>query len=75
MSAKMGDAVNSKKLFMKLCVSCHTIKKSGKHKMGSNLHDIMGKTCESKCSKFPNYQYFDRKNNLIKSKFRRNVPF
>ncbi|XP_071558606.1 cytochrome c [Temnothorax nylanderi] len=41
----MGDAINGKKLFMKLCASCHTTEKGGKHKIGPNLHDIMGKTC------------------------------
>lgn len=60
MSVKMGDAVNGKKLFMKLCVSCHTMEKGGKHKMGPNLHGIMGKTCGSKCTKYLNYQYFEK---------------
>ncbi|XP_011639062.1 cytochrome c, testis-specific-like [Pogonomyrmex barbatus] len=41
----MGDAVNGKKLFMKMCASCHTMEKDGKHKLGPNLHGIMGKTC------------------------------
>ncbi|XP_011862362.1 PREDICTED: cytochrome c-like [Vollenhovia emeryi] len=41
----MGDVTNGKKLFMKLCVSCHTTEKDGKHKIGPNLHGIMGKTC------------------------------
>ncbi|XP_036140164.1 cytochrome c-like [Monomorium pharaonis] len=40
----MGDVVNGRKLFMKLCVTCHTTEKGGKHKIGPNLHDIMGKT-------------------------------
>nr|XP_012219845.1 PREDICTED: cytochrome c, testis-specific-like [Linepithema humile] len=41
----MGDATKGKKLFMKMCVTCHTTEKDGKHKMGPNLHGIMGKTC------------------------------
>ncbi|XP_025990031.1 cytochrome c [Solenopsis invicta] len=39
----MGDVVNGKKLYMKLCASCHTTEKGGKHKIGPNLHGIMGK--------------------------------
>jgi len=46
----MSDAVNGKKLFMKLCASCHTTEKGGKHKIGPNLHGIMGKTCGSRYS-------------------------
>lgn len=44
----MGDATNGKKLFMKMCITCHTVEKDGKHKMGPNLHGIMGKTCGSR---------------------------
>lgn len=65
----MGDAINGKKLFIKLCISCHTTEKDGKHKIGPNLHGIMGKTCGSKHTKCSNYHYFDRGNNLIKNKF------
>ncbi|KYM85198.1 Cytochrome c-1, partial [Atta colombica] len=42
---KMGNAVNGKKLFMKMCISCHTTEKGEKHKIGPNLYGIMGKTC------------------------------
>ncbi|KAG5307767.1 CYC1 protein, partial [Pseudoatta argentina] len=44
-SVKMGNAVNGKKLFMKLCISCHTTGKGEKHKIGPNLFGIVGKTC------------------------------
>ncbi|XP_072753495.1 cytochrome c [Anoplolepis gracilipes] len=40
----MGDPINGKKLFMKMCASCHTTTKDGKHKIGPNLHGIIGKT-------------------------------
>lgn len=43
----MGDPINGKKLFMKLCASCHTTEKDGKHKIGPNLHGIIGKTSGS----------------------------
>lgn len=44
----MGDAANGKKLFIKLCLQCHTTEKDGRHKTGPNLHDIMGKASGSK---------------------------
>lgn len=43
----MGDSVDGKKLFMKMCASCHTTEKGGKHKRGPNLHGIIGRTCGS----------------------------
>ncbi|XP_011056313.1 PREDICTED: cytochrome c-like [Acromyrmex echinatior] len=43
----MGNAVNGKKLFMKLCISCHTTGKGEKHKIGPNLYGIVGKTSGS----------------------------
>lgn len=45
----MGDPVNGKKLFMKLCAACHTTEKGGKHKIGPNLHGIIGRTSGSMC--------------------------
>ncbi|XP_043267857.1 cytochrome c-1-like [Venturia canescens] len=41
----MGDAANGKKLFAKVCATCHTADKGGKHKIGPNLFGIMGHTC------------------------------
>lgn len=49
----MGDAVNGKKLFTKMCATCHTTEKDGKHRIGPNLHGIMGKICGSECIKRP----------------------
>lgn len=48
----MGDADKGKKLFTRLCATCHTTEKGGKHRAGPNLHGIMGKTCGSKCIKY-----------------------
>lgn len=44
----MADVINGKKLYMKLCYSCHTPEKGGKHLVGPNLYGIMGKTCGSR---------------------------
>lgn len=55
----MGDVINGKKLFMKLCASCHTTEKGGKHKIGPNLHGIMGKTSGSKYIKYLNIYHID----------------
>jgi cytochrome c len=54
----MGDVANGKNLFMKLCATCHTTEKNGKHKIGPNLHDIIGKASGSKYIK---RNWFDQK--------------
>ncbi|XP_020283418.1 cytochrome c-like [Pseudomyrmex gracilis] len=41
----VGDSVNGKKLFIKMCAACHTTEKNAKHKAGPNLHGIVGKIC------------------------------
>lgn len=46
---EMGDVANGKKLFTKMCATCHTTEKDGKHRVGPNLHGIMGRTCGSEC--------------------------
>ncbi|XP_046432823.1 cytochrome c-1-like [Neodiprion virginianus] len=43
----MGDAANGKKLFTKLCATCHTMDKGGKHKIGPNLNGILGRSSGS----------------------------
>ena len=37
-----GDAAKGEKVFKK-CKACHTVKQSGKHRVGPNLHGIIGR--------------------------------
>jgi cytochrome c2 len=41
--AAAGDAGNGKKIFKK-CMACHTIDERAKHKIGPNLHGVIGRT-------------------------------
>lgn len=43
----MGNIDNGKMLFIKMCKMCHTTGENEKHRIGPNLHGIMGKTCGS----------------------------
>ncbi|XP_076291686.1 cytochrome c iso-1/iso-2-like [Lasioglossum baleicum] len=40
----MGDAVNGKKLFVRMCAMCHTVNPGGGNKMGPNLFGVIGRT-------------------------------
>ena len=40
-TAQAADAANGEKVFRK-CKACHTIEKDGKHRVGPNLHGVVG---------------------------------
>jgi len=47
-----GDPARGEKVFRK-CKACHTIKAGGKHRVGPNLHGVVGR----KAGSAPGYKY------------------
>ncbi|XP_011213951.1 cytochrome c-2 [Bactrocera dorsalis] len=55
MGIPAGNAENGKKVFMQKCAQCHPIEKGARHKVGPNLHGVVGR----KSGSIGDYKYTD----------------